>query len=155
MKNSINPKRSLVHTFRTQPFAGEIVFNKEKGMKEIKLFAPKLYKHAIDSKFGIGDRITLSLTNRRPKRTEQQNRYYWLYMTIISDETGHTPEEIHEWVKGKFVTKEIKQIFGVPVRIKGSTTDMSVTEFSDLITRIAAETHIEPPPIDFDIAKLK
>lgn len=136
---------SLFHTYEKHHFAGEIVFNKEKNVKELKMQASKYYRHAIQNKFKVGDRVTITITNKKPKRTEQQNRYYWLYITIIAEEAGHTPEEIHEWIKGKFITKGIKQIFGVPVRIKGSTTELSVTEFSELITKIAAETMIEPP----------
>lgn len=81
------------------------------------------------------------------KRSEQQNNYYWMYLSLIADETGYTSEEIHEWAKGKFLTKQIKELFGDKVRTKLSTTRLTKGEFAEYIMKIENETSVLAPPV--------
>ncbi len=62
------------------------------------------------------------------KRSLDQNALYWVWMTTISEHTGHTPEELHHIFKGRFAPKKqievAKKVYNIP---KG-TSDMSVGE---------------------------
>lgn len=131
----------------TQPFAAIVKPSQKTGSKILVMKSPNWFAHQIN-KFKDNEEVTLIIRNQRPKRSEQQNRYWWVYMTLISERTGHTPEEIHEWVKGKFLTAKIVSIFGSPTRIRRSTTNLSKSEFSELIMRVEAETGIEAPPVE-------
>lgn len=79
------------------------------------------------------------------KRSLQQNRYYWLYLTMIAEETGYTKDEVHEWVKGRFLTKGIKEIFGDKTRVRASTADRTKGQFIELLMEIEAVTGIPLP----------
>ena len=109
--------------------------------------SPAWYQHQLQ-KYKDGEEVSLVITNKKPQRTEQQNRYWWVYMTHIGQETGHSPEEVHEWAKGMFLTSKIVNVFGQPTRIKGSTADLSKSEFSELIMKVEEESGIQAPPTE-------
>jgi len=87
----------------------------------------------------------LSIEDIKEKRSYQQNRYYWLYLGIVSEDTGYTPEELHEWARSKFLTKQVVEIFGNKVRSRTSTTKLSKGEFVEYLMKIARETEIPLP----------
>lgn len=64
-------------------------------------------------------------------RTKNQNATYWLWLTVIADETGHNPEEIHEYLKHKFLLCHDKKYPYVR-----STTKLTTKEFSEYMQRI-------------------
>jgi len=67
------------------------------------------------------------------RRSLSQNRYYWgVVLQIISEVTEHTPEELHEVFKEKFLNKI--EVMGT--LIPESTTRISKKEFSEYIDRI-------------------
>lgn len=80
-------------------------------------------------------------------RTNKQNKYYHAYKQIISEETGHSPEELHEYFKIRFLYKEIT-VLGNTVRIPGSTTKLSTTQFNEFIKNIEVETGVPAPDLD-------
>lgn len=93
-------------------------------------------------------KFTLTVDESIPTRSEQQNRYYWLYIKMISDETGFTKDEVHLLCKGKFLTREIKEVLGDKVRITKSTTELTKSEFAEYIQEIQTFTGITPPDTD-------
>jgi hypothetical protein len=91
---------------------------------------------------------------RGNKRSTLQNRWMWgVAYKILSDYTGHTPEEIHAFCKVKFnpVTVEIanKQTGEIEsLMVGGSTTEMSTIEFGeykDAIQLFGAELGCQIP----------
>lgn len=92
-----------------------------------------------------GKEVMLDIEEKKSKRSGQHNNYLWLYMTIIAEETGYTPNEVHEWAKGKFLTQGIQQVFGANVRIKKSTTELTKGEFCNYLADISNETGIPLP----------
>lgn len=144
---ALNERRSLVHTYQTQQFAGTIEIDKQTNRKRLILLAEKYFKHQIN-KFPVGAKVSLYVTDKKAKRTEQQNRYYWMYITMIAEETRNEVDQLHELFKGEFLTEKIVTVLGKPVRIKKSTTQLSVTEFGDFIRNIEVMTKIESPPTD-------
>lgn len=143
MKRPHREPTESVHT--TERFAA--VVRRSGGKPVLSVRNPTWYETQL-GKFRDGEEVSLVVTSKKPKRSLAQNNYYWLYIGVISKETGHAPEEIHEWAKGKFLTEKIINVFGSPVRMKGSTTRMSKSEFSEYIQRIESETGIPSPPTD-------
>lgn len=131
----------------TKDFAGVIVVNKQTGRNELKINSPMWYQHQLQ-KFKKGDRVSMYISTRRPKRTIQQNRYYFgAYLPLIAKETGeHNIERLHRYFAGKFLTTEIVKVLGQSVRLVKSTTELSVSEFSEYIMNIEADTGVMAPP---------
>lgn len=92
-----------------------------------------------------GKKVWVTIDPKEPKRSSQQNNYYWLYLGIIAEETGERSNELHELFKGKFLTKEIKEVMGEKVRIKNSSTGLSKSEFTEFIMDIESFTEIPSP----------
>lgn len=92
-----------------------------------------------------GQEVTLQIDEKKPKRSDLQNRYYWLYLTAIEDETGHEKLDLHELFKGKFISEGITEVFGEKVRKKKSTTQLTKNEFSEYIEKIERFTGIPAP----------
>ena len=133
-------------TYESQTFLGKVL--EKDGERKLILNSPALYNHFLKTTCRVGDEVALSMTNRRPKRSLQQSNYYRLYLSLISLSSGHTPEELHVWAKGKFLSKGIKEIFGHKVRVVTSTARLTIGEFCEYICRIEDETTIPCPKTD-------
>ena len=153
----MDTKRSLVHTFTSQPFSAQVTLDPETRVKKrLAIGSPEYYQTYLN-KIPVGTPVTLIITNKKPKRTDQQNRFYWgVYLPAIARETGENDlERLHQLFKGKFLTEWTGNVLGCPVRVTRSTTNLSVIEFSEFITNIHALTNVEPPPVeDWGLAPL-
>lgn len=119
-----------------------------KGKKDGGIEFKSDYQHALFKeclKGLIGKNFALHIDQRKPKRSEAQNRFYWLYIESISHETGYTKEELHDLFKGMFLTRKIKEVMGKKVRITKSTTLLTKSEFSEYVLEIQNFTGILPP----------
>ena len=55
-----------------------------------------------------GKTIEVTISEYKPKRSNQLNQYYWgVVVKIISDYTGYTKEETHELLKQTFLKKKV------------------------------------------------
>ncbi len=133
----------------SQPFSGTIIKSNKTGNNDLDLDSKAYYHHQLN-KFEEGERVTLIITNQKPQRTEQQNRYYWgVYLPLIASETGERNlDRLHELFKGKFLTTGIVDVLGEKVRIKKSTTKLSIKEFKEYISAIEEMTEIQAPPVE-------
>lgn len=136
-------KRKSYPTYKSFPFVGKVILFEEKN--KIQLNAPQNYQHFVNTTCKVGDEISMVITNKRPKRSIFQNSYYHLYLNLISLSSGHTPEELHIWAKGKFLSKGIKEVFGEKVRMVSSTKDMTIGEFCEYLINIEEDTGIPCP----------
>jgi hypothetical protein len=90
--------------------------------------------------------VTVEVVVRKHKstRSDLQNRWYWgQVMHLISEHTGHTPEEIHEYCKARFLPKHVALCDGNGVVIDdrvvgGSTTQLTTAEMADYCEAIRA-----------------
>src|SRR3990167_203649 len=132
----------------SQPFAG-VIAPDPAGGKRIVLKSKPWYQTQL-AKFKDGEGVTLVVHNRKAKRSEAQNNYYWgVYLPLIANETGErNMDRLHELFKGLFLTKEVVQVLGKPVRMKKSTASLSKSEFSEYIMSIEAETGVMAPPTE-------
>lgn len=85
-----------------------------------------------------------------PKRSLDQNRLMWAYLTAIGNMIGHTANEMHLYYRSKFLKPALKVIMGQTFYELPSTTDLSVKEMAEYITNIevhAAENgYVLPAP---------
>lgn len=154
-KKVAKPKPKSESITRTQPFSAHIRFID--GKNRLQVDSQTWYQHNLN-KFKDGDQVTLELHTRKPKRSDQQNRYYWgIYLPLIAAETGENDlEALHELFKGKFMSDGIVEILGNKVRKKRSTTDLGVGEFCEYIMNIEALTEVAAPPTEnYDLAPLR
>ena len=91
-----------------------------------------------------GKRVNIIIKKVKSQRSLQQNRYWWLAITILSKEIGYTKEELHEILKYKFLRlSKVDEKTGEIFEYCGSTAKLSKSAFSDLVNdliRFSAET---------------
>lgn len=133
----------------SQPFSATVIKSKSTGLASLELYSQQYYQHQLN-KFDEGEKVTLTISNRKPKRSLQQNSYYWgVYLPLIASETGERNlDRLHELFKGKFLTEGIVEVLGEKVRIKKSTTKLSVSAFMEYVMAIAELTGIQAPPME-------
>lgn len=119
----------------TKPIDGELTFHSE---VEEELFGRFIAKFE-------GENLWIEITSKKPTRTQRQNRFYWAYLEIISDYTGHTNNELHNEFKYRFLPTEIKKGVSQEYEEKVSTTKLTKTQFNDYIQQIELETGIQAP----------
>lgn len=139
---------NAIEVVETKDFGAKVVLDNE-GKQTLKINSPVWYRHQIQ-KFKLGETVTLYVSSRRPKRSMQQNRYYWgAYLPAIAKETGEGDlDALHKLFTGKFLSEGIKVVLGSQVRMVKSTATLSKAEFSEYIMSIEAETGIEAPPTE-------
>lgn len=91
----------------TDSFTFKIV--KKEGKNTVALNSRTFYQHFLNTKTKEGDLGTLTITLKKPTRSEAQLRYYWVIVGLIADYCGYNSEELHDaLMKLKFGTKQLK-----------------------------------------------
>jgi hypothetical protein len=83
-------------------------------------------------------RYVFEIKQFRKVRSVPQNKYYWgTVLEILSNETGHHKDEIHEILKKKFNPKVIVlKKTGEEFLIGGTTTEMETLEFENYLEKV-------------------
>ena len=87
----------------------------------------------IDSvgKMEDGVRVVIEIREAENVRTNQQNKLWWSWMSIIADELGYGKQEIHDICKYRFLLRE-EIIDGEIHQSLKSTTTLTKQEFKKL-----------------------
>lgn len=126
---------------------------------------PDIWQTYLKAHFKEGDRLIVTppkkyrkpRTSGQPGEDANANGYYWgVVLPIISEWSGHTPDELHDIYKAMFAPKiRYTMPSGKVVVIAKSTADMDTFEFYEYIERIRAEVGqsgvVIPDPIKVDI----
>lgn len=134
-------------------FSGTIVSGK------LAIDHPAYYRTRI-GKLADG-KVQIVIRKVKNKRSEAQNRLYWVFLTAIADETGNDDVlALHEHFKQRFLFRGVKKLrVGgnvVDVPIYGSTTDLSKGEFIEYMMSIEAESGVAIPDLaNYDYAPTK
>lgn len=73
---------------------------------KLKLRNQKAFHAAMDT-FVDGE-VRVTIERARATRSEQQNRWYWgCILKHLSEHTGYTAEELHEYCKQRFNSKKV------------------------------------------------
>ncbi len=83
-------------------------------------------------------------------RTDAQNKYYWVVLSIMAAELGTTPNELHEYFKSEFLPT---QEYFTMIRHKRltSTAEQSkdqMTQYLNRVIQFAAEQGVVIPDIE-------
>ena len=74
------------------------------------------------------------------KRSTDSNSLYWLWLEVISKDTGYTKDELHDKFRSKFlpiIEREVRTKDGViKLRELTSTTSLNSKEFDDYMREI-------------------
>lgn len=72
----------------------------------------------------------------KAQRSYQQNRLMWMWLDILSDETGHSPLDLHEILKVKFLGTESRRLGNEEFVIAKSTTNLNTKDFTDYLEKM-------------------
>lgn len=90
---------------------------------------------AADLSHWEGKRVEITIQKLSSKRSLQQNRLWWLYVTILSKELGYNKEELHEVLKFKFLKRErVIEKTGEVFEYIESTTKLNKSDFADMVS---------------------
>lgn len=81
-------------------------------------------------------------------RTNQQNRLYWLYLKLISKDTGDIPENLHAYFRRVLLKPKTVSVLNKTIKVPQSTTKLNKTEFSEYMAKIEQLTEIQVPNIE-------
>lgn len=85
-----------------------------------------------------GTRLTVVIRRQRERRSIDQNRLYWMWLKCLSDETGHTDEELHGFFKQQFLGGHYHRVLGKRVIMAATTTQLTTVAFTEYLDRINA-----------------
>ena len=94
--------------------------------------------------------VVVSIKKWTNNRSNQQNKFLWLYYRLIEKETGNKSKDIHDYAKRKFLKPIKRKVFDKEFYIVNSTTKLNTKEFNAFIRDIEEWTGI----IALDEAKL-
>lgn len=122
--------------------------------RKLSFVTPQKFKSFMEG-FKDGQTLEVSIGKRKSKRTNQQNRYYFAYLGIISDETGDDVNSLHEFFKRKFLPPTIITALEQEVRVPSSTTDLSKQDMSEYLDRICELSGVplpDPVALGYDLS---
>lgn len=79
------------------------------------------------------------------KRSLNQNALYWMYLTIISRETGDDPMSLHQYFKRSLLPPRFIKALGKEIKVPASTTKLNKVDFGEYLERICALTGVPVP----------
>lgn len=123
--------------------AGKVV--EREGNLHISLNSPPLYAHFLKTYTKPGDYISMIVIAKKPKRSESQNSFYHVYLSLVSLSSGHTLNELKLWVVQEILSKGVTEVFGDTVNITESSADLNTSEFVEMMNTIEERTGIPIP----------
>ena len=93
--------------------------------------------------FFKGQSVEIIVRRKRKHRSVQQNRYYWLIVTMMADYTGFTKDEMHSVLKSRFlksekVNTETGAVFEY-VKSSAGLSTVEAEEYYDQVRQFASE----------------
>ena len=86
-----------------------------------------------------GASVRLTFSTPTKIRSSAQNNYYWgVVLTMLAAETGHTTEEIHEYLKDMYLPKVFVSIAGKEKQLTKSTTTLDTFFFEQYLEQVRA-----------------
>lgn len=126
-----------ISQFIIEVHQGKIKFNSERHRC---LF--QSYLNQFEGKY------SLEINEIKNTRSEQQHRYYWMYLSLVAEETGHSKtdrEYLHQLFKKKFLKTGIHELFNDVIVTTKSTTKLTKGEFCEYLANIQMLTGVELP----------
>jgi len=102
-----------------------MIFEKNQKIEAIKF---------IDNLFAQDKRVTIVIT--KEKRTLDQNKLYWLWLSCIAKETGNDKDDLHEYFIYKYLNPELVQVFEKMIYKRLSTSTLDTKQFTGYLNKI-------------------
>lgn len=84
-----------------------------------------------------GKPYTVDIKLKRNRRTVDQNRLYWLWLTCIMSETGEHKDRLHEFFKQHILGMDEHYAFDkYQVMVPRSTTTLDTKQMTDYLERV-------------------
>ena len=81
----------------------------------------------------------IEVARHRERRTLSQNKRYWVAVTELANETGHSKDEMHEALKLKFLPPVMVQVGDDEViAVPASSAKLDRKIFADYMERVIA-----------------
>ncbi len=111
-------------------------------------------KSVID-KLPEGIRYDVSIKRHRERRTIDQNRLYFLWLACISNETGHSKDDLHDYFKQSYLGFEQRAVLNGKIHVNPSTSALDTKQFTDYLEQIQVFANTElgiilPSPEDME-----
>ena len=108
------------------------------------------------SLFAQDKRVTIVIT--KEKRTLDQNKLYWLWLSCIAKETGNDKDDLHEYFIYKYLNPELVQVFEKMIYKRLSTSTLDTKQFTKYLNKIQVFANTElaielPNPEDLKFAE--
>lgn len=85
--------------------------------------------------------VVVTLERKKSSRSKEQMGYLWgVVYEHISEHTGHTPEDLHDIFKAKYLRRKKLWRGGELVTI-GSTSELSSNEMAEFLTNVILEAN--------------
>jgi hypothetical protein len=117
-----------------------------KTLKYINPFNPRhltIFENAAKEIFSEKNKpINVYIAQMTETRTLTQNRYYWSLMQMIADETGDDRNQVHKFMKARFLPSETVELGGFKQDTEATTRELTtkgMTEYIDNIILFAEE----------------
>ena len=81
-------------------------------------------------------RVWIKLSPDNKRRTIDQNKLYWVWLTLIEEETDQLKEDIHAYFKKQFLSR-VATINNKKETLIGSTTELNTKEFTEYLEKVA------------------
>ena len=115
------------------PRKDEMKFNGKVTNKTLNIWAKNLYEKRLEKL--ENKEVTVEIMEKKEKRSNPQNKYYWAILNFIQDETGNSREDLHSFFKSLYLSHQ-KNVLGVEFDAYISTTKLKTKEFSEYIEKI-------------------
>lgn len=94
------------------------------------------FRQEVARVFG-GCSIEIVIHRKKKHRSIQQNRYYWLIVTMMADHTGFTKDEMHGVLRCRFLKAEkVNESSGLVYEYTKSTTELSTVEYEEYLEQV-------------------
>lgn len=90
-------------------------------------------------------KVWVRIEEEKPRRSINQNSFYWLYLAQIEKETGNEAQDLHTLFRQKLLPPKIIVVKGRAYETPKSTTDLNKLEFGEYIEKICAMTGVQIP----------
>lgn len=84
----------------------------------------------------------LSFRKQERRRSNDQNRLMWLWLTCIADETGNNKQDLHDYYCKKFLMRNI-EFNGRPEQVMMTTSQLDKETFTYFLNKVQADAASE------------
>lgn len=95
-----------------------------------------------------GKRVRVTIDVEKDQRSLKQNSFYWMYLSLVENETGTPAEDVHEIAKRKFLRPRFVKFKNEEIKLPASTTRLDKLDFNKYMDKISEMTGVPIPNPD-------